>query len=111
LGAVQQASMLGGILLAQHVEGAVEGREPTSLSEQLGQGLATLLVFNASGLLARRLYGSRMASLERELEIRTRSLGRGFQPEPAPIAAAREVLQRIPAEDLAPVIQLHVPAP
>lgn len=118
LGVVQQASMLGGIMLSQQVEGLFNPSHPTSFSDRLGQGLANLLIFNASGAVARRVYGSRFAAFERDLENRSHSLTLGFNVEtgrPNPIPAADDpsvvALRRIPHEDFAPVINLHVPAP
>lgn len=113
IGATQQAGMLGGILLSQRVESLVSGHAPSSFADQLGEGLANLLVFNASGAVARRLYGARLANLERDVEIRSRqmALGLNLQATARTIDENTAALRRIPASDMAPVIKLHVAAP
>ncbi len=73
---LQQAGMLGGILLGHRVEEAVGLRPHLDGATTTVDSLALLLQFNVAGNVARQALGNRLHRWEREIEERTRAAGR-----------------------------------
>lgn len=73
---LSQTSMLGGIWLAQHLEGRLGWRRAEGGADSFASALATLLQFNVSARLSRAAFGSRFARWESHLDLRAQALAR-----------------------------------
>lgn len=71
---LSQSSMLGGIWLAQNIEGRLGWRREEGAGASFATALATLLHFNVSARVSRDAFGARFANWENHLDLQAESL-------------------------------------
>src|SRR5262249_25399574 len=80
-GVIQQAGMLGGILLGHGLEESFQLRAHQAGATTLVDSLALLLQFNVAGNLTRHAFGEGFHAWEQGLELQSRYLA-GYETQP-----------------------------